>query len=148
MQSLRISTVVVFIWIGMVCAISFMEAWIKFKAPGITVPLGLGIGRLVFKALNIVEITFALVIISQIFLSKSKYLFKNFSLITVLLILIIQSFYMLPKLDERALMYISGTIPPASNLHFSYIISEAVKVIALFIFGNHLLNQINYGIKS
>lgn len=51
--------IVTFLWIGFVCAISFMEAWLKFQAPGITVPLGLGIGRLVFNALNTVEWVFA-----------------------------------------------------------------------------------------
>jgi hypothetical protein len=35
----------------MVIAISFVETPSKFRAPGITVPLALGIGRLVFKAL-------------------------------------------------------------------------------------------------
>lgn len=40
----------------MVLAISFLEAPLKFRAPGITVPLGLGIGRLVFQAFNAVEL--------------------------------------------------------------------------------------------
>ena len=39
--------------IGAIVAISFLEAPLKFQAPGITIPLGLGIGRLVFTALNI-----------------------------------------------------------------------------------------------
>ena len=39
--------------VGMILAISFLEAPLKFQAPGITIPLGLGIGRLVFTALNI-----------------------------------------------------------------------------------------------
>lgn len=43
------------LWLGMVGAISFIEAPLKFQAPGITIPLGLGIGRLVFTALNAVE---------------------------------------------------------------------------------------------
>jgi uncharacterized PurR-regulated membrane protein YhhQ (DUF165 family) len=42
-----------FTWFGMVIAISFVETPLKFRAPGITVPLGLRIGRLVFKVLNI-----------------------------------------------------------------------------------------------
>jgi hypothetical protein len=41
-----------FLWIGFVCAISFMEAWLKFRAPGIMLPLGLCIGKLVFNALK------------------------------------------------------------------------------------------------
>ncbi|MFV0266780.1 MAG: hypothetical protein ACK5HT_06560, partial [Draconibacterium sp.] len=53
----------VFIWIGFVGAISFMEAWLKFRAPGITVALGLGIGRLVFQVLNKIEMVLAVVVI-------------------------------------------------------------------------------------
>ena len=34
-----------FIWLGFVGAISFMEAWLKFCAPGVTRPIGLGIGK-------------------------------------------------------------------------------------------------------
>jgi hypothetical protein len=39
-----------FVRIGFLGAISFMEAWLKFKAPGVTLPIS--IGRLVFSALN------------------------------------------------------------------------------------------------
>src|SRR4029453_7982569 len=51
------------LWLGMVLAISFLEAPLKFRAPGITVSLGLGIGRLVFRALNIVEAVLAALLI-------------------------------------------------------------------------------------
>ncbi|MEM0967027.1 MAG: hypothetical protein AAGJ81_12845 [Verrucomicrobiota bacterium] len=40
------------VWLGLVIGISFLEAPLKFQAPGITLELGLGIGRLVFGALN------------------------------------------------------------------------------------------------
>lgn len=139
----NVSIAVVFIWIGFVCAISFMEAWLKFQAPGITIPLGLGIGRLVFKALNIMEITFALCIISQLWFAKAKETALNFYFILTLLILTIQTFYMLPKLDERAMMYLSGNIPASSNLHITYIVSEFVKVLSLLMFGFKLLNNTN-----
>ena len=48
-------------WLGMVVAISFLEALLKFRAPRVTLPVGLGIGRLVFKALN-VEVVLLLVL--------------------------------------------------------------------------------------
>ena len=41
-----------FLWIGFICAISFMETRLKFRAPGVTLPIGLSIGKLVFRALN------------------------------------------------------------------------------------------------
>jgi hypothetical protein len=43
----------------MVLAISFLEAPLKFRAPEVTLRIGLGIGRLVFGALNTVEAVFA-----------------------------------------------------------------------------------------
>jgi hypothetical protein len=51
---------IAFLWLGMVLALSFLEAPLKFRAPGITVQLGLGIGRLVFAAFNRVEIVLLL----------------------------------------------------------------------------------------
>jgi len=38
-----------FVWLGMVLAISFLEAPLKFRAPGVTLQIGLGIGRVVFR---------------------------------------------------------------------------------------------------
>ena len=50
------------VWLGMVLGISFLEAPLKFRA-GITLALGLGIGRLVFAALNRVEAVLAVVVL-------------------------------------------------------------------------------------
>ena len=54
-----IGAAVAFVWLGMLLAISFLETPLKFLAPGIALPLGLGIGRLVFRALNTVEVVLA-----------------------------------------------------------------------------------------
>ena len=50
--SLTLRLVIPAIWLGMIIAISFLETPLKFQAPGITLELGLGIGRLVFFAMN------------------------------------------------------------------------------------------------
>lgn len=47
-----ISVAAVFSWLGLVAGISLLEAPLKFRAPGITLALGLGIGRLVFAAMG------------------------------------------------------------------------------------------------
>ncbi len=54
-----VAVAVTFVWLGMVLAISFLEAPLKFRAPNVTVPIGLGIGRLVFRALNLTEAVLA-----------------------------------------------------------------------------------------
>jgi hypothetical protein len=132
----------IFIWIGFVGAISFMEAWLKFQAPGITLPLGLGIGRLVFAALNKVELVLSLVVITSILYPgidkfRGKYLF----FIIPFLILIFQSVCLLPLLDARAEMHILGQEVPPSNLHFYYEGSEFIKIVGLFIFGIKLVQH-------
>lgn len=50
------------VWSGAILAISFIEAPLKFRAPGITVELGVGIGRLVFRALNALELVLAITV--------------------------------------------------------------------------------------
>lgn len=59
MFALVLLAIVPFIWFGMIVAMTFIEMPRKFRAPGMTHALGVGIGRLVFKALNLVEAALA-----------------------------------------------------------------------------------------
>ncbi len=125
----------IFIWIGFVGAISFMEAWLKFRAPGITLPLGLGIGRLVFNALNKVEWVLAFIVILNLIIAHTEiFTLKNITYFIPVFILLLQSFWLLPKLDARAELYITGQNIPESNVHLVYIILEIIKAICLFIY--------------
>ena len=104
---------ITFIWVGYICAISFMEAWLKFRAPGITTELGLGIGQLVFNALNKVEIICAalIIVISLSYKENQKNNFKRLFIITVFIVLL-QSFWLLPALDERAVLVMNNQSVP------------------------------------
>lgn len=133
----------VFIWIGFVGAISFMEAWMKFQAPGITLELGLGIGRLVFTALNRVEIVCALIILSFAFWAQRQGFrgFSSFWIFVPITILLLDTFWLLPALAERAGVIISGESVPKSYLHMTYGILEVIKIIFLFSYGMKSLNR-------
>lgn len=138
-----VAVISTFLWIGFVCAISFLEAWLKFRAPGITVPLGLGIGRLVFAALNKIEWVFAIAIIVNILFVKGNNLTLSSILYFIPLVLLaLQSFWMLPVLDARAEIYLSGEIPPASTLHYYYVGMELIKVGCLLAFGIGLFKKV------
>ena len=138
----QLAIVSVFLWIGFVCAISFMEAWLKFSAPGVTIPIGLGIGRLVFSALNKVEWLLAIVIIVNLFMTKSKLLsLQNALYFIPIFLLLLQTFWLLPALDARAEVYIQGQIPPASTLHYYFVGIEIIKVACLSIFGIKLFTK-------
>lgn len=120
------------LWLGFLLAISFMEAWLKFHAPGVTLAIGLSIGKLIFAALNKMEWLFAIIIIGCIVLEKKVP--NNFSLtLTALAVgtLLIDTFWLLPQLDARAAGIIAGQRPPHSVLHFYYVGGEMLKVLAL-----------------
>lgn len=131
-----------FLWIGFVCAISFMEAWLKFKAPGITIPLGLGIGRLVFGMLNKVEWVFAIAILVCMFAAKMQPVsFKALLFFIPLAILAIQTIWLLPALDAQASLYISGKQVHSSSLHIYFVVAEVLKVSCLLVFGTGLFRS-------
>ncbi len=126
----------IFIWIGFIGAISFMEAWLKFQAPGITTPLGLGIGQLVFKALNGVEIVAALLItVIAIFNKENRIPMIKIWFYIPVFIVVIQTLWLLPALDTRASLVISGMEPPQNKLHLWYVLLEIIKTISLFTYG-------------
>lgn len=113
-----------------------MEAWLKFTAPGITISLGLGIGRIVFSALNKIEWVFALAILINLFSVKGQLLSrKTIPYFIPLIILVGQTIWLLPELDARAEIYIDGVVPPPSNLHVYFVILEILKVTCLMVFG-------------
>lgn len=143
MHASKIALAATFTWIGMVIAISFMEAWLKFRAPGITLPLGLGIGRLVFNALNKAEWILSLLILFHLARSKGQWLkTENFAFYLSLLIILLQTFWLLPALDARAALYIGGSVPAPSDHHIYFVAMELTKIICLFIFGTSLLKPL------
>ncbi len=132
-----------FLWIGFVCAISFMEAWLKFRAPGITLPLGLGIGRIVFAVLNKIEWVFAIAILVNILFDKMEIGLATIIFLAIpILILVVQTFWILPALDERAGIYLSGEVPPPSSLHIYFVGLELIKVASVLIFGLSIFKKI------
>ena len=143
MASLFVIIIALFLWSGFICAISFMESWLKFRADGLTMPVGLSIGKLVFSALNKVEWVFALLIIIMFFLNRTEINFLHYAYFSIVAaILILQTAWLLPGLNNRAKQIISGKALPSSGLHWYFIIAEFVKLLLLFLFGTGLLRSI------
>lgn len=130
-----------FIWFGAVGAISFMEAPLKFTAPDITLALGLGIGRIVFQMLNRIELILAVLLSASLVFSRPKGKFWAYLFGFIAVLLLLETFWLLPVLDERAAQVISGTATPFSNAHIIYIVFDSLKFIALFVLGVLLTKQ-------
>jgi hypothetical protein len=119
-----------FTWFGMVIAISFVETPLKFRAPGITVPLGLGIGRLVFKALNIAESALAVLLLVALATGHGDGRGWIPALVATVC-LVTQMVVLRPALDRRAAAIIAGGEVAPSRLHLGYVALEVAKVLAL-----------------
>jgi len=127
-----------FVWLGMVLAISFLEAPLKFRAPGVTLQLGLGIGRLVFKALNLCEVALAVAIVVALVLGgPSAAAFVAVGVAVVMLL--VQLLAVRPALNKRSDAVLAGAEGPRSRAHYVYVGLEIVKVVALLVAGVLLL---------
>ncbi|WP_433731312.1 hypothetical protein ACQP0C_05975 [Nocardia sp. CA-129566] len=118
------------LWLGMVLAISFLEAPLKFRAPGITKPLGLGIGRLVFRALNIAESVLVVLLIAATLVVAPSGAVRIW-LGVAAAILAVQLLIVRPLLTRRSDRVLAGADLPRSRAHYWYIGLEVAKVVAL-----------------
>lgn len=119
-----VAVALTFVWLDVVLAISFLEAPLKFRAPNVTTRIGLGIGRLVFRALNDIEVMLAVVIAAFVVAAAA---------------LAIQLTAVRPFLNRRSDKILAGLDAPRSGDHHAYVGLEAIKVIALVAAGSLLL---------
>ena len=120
-----------FVWLGLVVAISFVEAPLKFRAPGVTLPIGLGIGRLVFPTLNALEALLATATTALLLTDRAATPAQRRLLTALVALLIVQVGLLRPVLDDRAARIIAGQPVPPAPWHLAYIALEVVKVALL-----------------
>lgn len=135
---MAVATAATFVWLGMVLAISFLETPLKFRAPGVTIPIGLGIGRLVFRALNIAESVLAVVLVIALVIAEPPATVVVGGVV-VLVILGTQLALVRPRLTKRSDRVLAGHDAPRSHAHLAFIALETAKVIALVVTGVALL---------
>jgi hypothetical protein len=128
----------VFVWLGMVLAISFIETPLKFRAPGVTLQIGLGIGRLVFRALNACELGLAAVVVACFAITPPT-TFAAVAVAVAVIALLAQVLAVRPRLTRRSNAVLAGGEGQRSHAHWAYVGLEIVKVIALLIAGISLL---------
>ena len=129
---------ITFTWLGMVLALSFIEAPLKFRAPNVTLPIGLGIGRLVFRALNTVEFVFAVIVVTAVAAGRTGS-GTTWVFAIAVVALIVQLAAVRPCLNRRSDRVLAGDIAPRSNAHYVYVGLELIKAIALLAAGILLL---------
>ncbi len=133
-----VAVAAIFVWLGMVIAISFIEAPLKFRAPDVTLRIGLGIGRLVFHALNGAELVLAATVLVALSFDLPRTSIVA-AVIVAIVVLAVQLLAVRRWLNRRSDAVLAGHEGPRSRAHYVYIGLEVIKVVALLVSGILLL---------
>jgi hypothetical protein len=136
--AIRVAAAATLVWLGMVLAISFLEAPLKFRAEGLELRVGLAIGRIVFRALNIAEVILAVVIAVCLIIAGPSRPLVIIAAVTAVL-LAVQLVLVRPRLNRRSARVLAGDDAPRSRAHHLYIGLEALKLATLVALGAALL---------
>ncbi|MUM19929.1 hypothetical protein FZI91_00055 [Mycobacterium sp. CBMA271] len=115
----------------MVVSISFIETPLKFRAPGMTIQLGLAIGRLVFRALNAVECVLAVALLA-VLVAGGESSRVMVAVVVAVVCLIVQLLVVRPVMSRRTTAIRDGAVYSGrSRIHLAYVAAEGVKAAAL-----------------
>lgn len=121
-------------WLGLVVAISFIEAPLKFRAPGVTIQLGLAIGRLVFRALNAVECVLAAVLVLLLLFVGKPVTAITVAAVGACVCLAVQLLAVRPAIAKRTSAIRDGAAYVGrSRIHLAYVAAECLKTVSLII---------------
>lgn len=133
----EVASALTWLWLGMVLAISFLEAPLKFRAPGVDLRTGLAIGRLVFRGLNAVEAVLGLALLACLLWGTATGTLLVAGIAAVAL-LAVQLVVVRPALTRRSDAVLAGSAgenAPRSTAHLWYVGLEVLKVVALVVAG-------------
>ncbi|MEH6780076.1 MAG: hypothetical protein V7618_00780 [Rhodoglobus sp.] len=131
--SIALRLIIPAVWLGLIIAISFLETPLKFRAPGITLELGLGIGRLVFFAMNLTAL--ALLVILTVAMLRPRARRLQWGLLAGLWVtLLTEIFVIRPPLNARTDALLAGHESAGSLWHYFYIAADGTIFVLLIIF--------------
>ena len=128
-----------FVWFGLSAGISLLEAPVKFTAPTLTRPVALDVGRVVFQALNKVELVLLILMLVLLRVSGQTKTYLGYACV-ITLIMIAQSVWLLPELSARSVSIVAGIEPGPSVAHGAYAVTELLKLATLFLLGLQALS--------
>jgi len=121
------------LWLGMIVGISLIEAPLKFTAPSITIPLGLGIGRRVFLAMNIVEVVLAVLLLVALWMCLGRPGRQRLWVLgwAAAAVLAVKVALIRPFLNQRTDAVLAGDFAGGSMTHYFYVGAEVLLIGAL-----------------
>lgn len=117
------------LWCGLLLGVSFVATPAKFMAPSLSLAVALDVGRQTFAVMNKVEWLFAMALVALAATGKRSLI--TMAAAAIIIVLLAQTFWLLPLLDSRVALVMEGQQLPASDLHRFYVLLELTKLGAL-----------------
>lgn len=118
------------LWLGMLLGVSGLATPVKFRAPSLSLPVALDVGRHTFAVFTKVEWLLAGLLIVATWRGRLGLgIWAVSAAVTTLLL--VETNILLPALDQRVEMIIRGAIPEPSSLHLLYVAAESAKAVLL-----------------
>ena len=121
------------VWIGAVVGVSLIATPVKFRAPSLTRPIALEVGKVTFALFTRIEWAMFLLLALPILLCVQE-LLMLIVLLSLLSIVCAQSFWLLPVLAKRADAVAADNVTlPKSRVHRLYVLAELGKLVLLMV---------------
>jgi hypothetical protein len=124
----------------MTAGIALLEAPLRFTAPSVTRAVAIDIGRIVFSALNKAELVALIILLIVVRVSGRA---RRWWAIcgALVLVVLLQSAWLLPALADRAEVVVAGGELPPSPHHAIYAVLELAKLALLLGSGFYALAE-------
>ncbi|MDE0067786.1 MAG: DUF4149 domain-containing protein [Acidimicrobiaceae bacterium] len=127
---------IAYVWLGLVLGVSFLATPVKFRAKSLTRPVALDVGRTTFHAFGKLEWVFSLVLVVITVQVRDSLEPVDWFLVALVLVIVVgQALWLIPRLDVRVAAIIAGEEVSRSHLHSVYAGAEFVKALALLLLG-------------
>lgn len=119
------------LWLGVLIGVSFLATPVKFQAQSLDLPTALDVGRVTFALATKVEWGLWGLLVAASAWGRVR---MGWLLVGLLgAILVAQSFWLLPILDERVAQIIAGQVVAATPHHLIYVVLEGLKAVLLIL---------------
>eukprot|EP00696_Hemimastix_kukwesjijk_P010480 gnl/Hemi2/23205_TR7779_c0_g1_i1.p1 gnl/Hemi2/23205_TR7779_c0_g1~~gnl/Hemi2/23205_TR7779_c0_g1_i1.p1 ORF type:complete len:217 (+),score=66.64 gnl/Hemi2/23205_TR7779_c0_g1_i1:43-651(+) len=139
LASTRTLSAISSVWVGAIIAISCLESWVKLQTPTLPRQIAFDVGAHVFSALNRLELAlaFAAGFVASNAVRAGALPGQPGSLVNSgamalgaagVIVVGLQSLWLLPSLIRRSQLFVAGTPPPPSSAHSVMVGLEFVKL--------------------
>ncbi len=138
-------------WLGMVVGVSLIATPAKFRAESLELEVALDVGRTTFGLFSWLQWGLIIALVSLIAGAHQQGQADQRHWLLVLgvgIILVAQSLWILPELNDRVAIVIAGDPLPGSPIHFIFAIFEGTKIVLLGLLGLLIPRQANSHLQN